>query len=174
MLLCNIAHTIICTRLFRGKMYSDWFSGIEILQRRRQHGEKVGYCYPSEPEKTLCKWDIYVSLVMKGLMKPQRMIIELSYCSPQLVDSWDTVTVVFFVVVGGGELEGYCVSVLGTWLKGDSRFVKLLCFRPSVSCSEERHVANASSTWMTGHATKEGLVWLVDLSLRGQCTMLDG
>ena len=66
-MLCSIAHSIICTRLFRGKMHSDWFNGIEILQGRWQHGEKVGYCYPSELEKTLCKWDIYVALVTKGL-----------------------------------------------------------------------------------------------------------
>jgi hypothetical protein len=48
---------------------SDCFNGIEILQGRRQHGEKVGYCYPSGLEKTLCKWDIYVyvPLVTKGL-----------------------------------------------------------------------------------------------------------
>jgi len=51
---------------FCGKMHSDWFNGIEILQGRWQHGE-VGYCYPSGFEKTLCKWDIYVLLVMKGL-----------------------------------------------------------------------------------------------------------
>jgi hypothetical protein len=50
-------------------MYSDWFNRIEILQGRWQHGEKVGYRYPSEPEKTLCKWDIYVPLVTKGLRK---------------------------------------------------------------------------------------------------------
>jgi len=62
-----IAHSIICTRLFRGKMHSDWFKGIEILQGRWQHGEKVGYCYPSGLEKTLCKWDIYVPLVTKVL-----------------------------------------------------------------------------------------------------------
>jgi hypothetical protein len=67
MLLCSIAHSIICTRLFRGKMHSDWFNGIEILQSRWQHGEKVGYCYPSGLEKTLCKWDTYVPLVTKGL-----------------------------------------------------------------------------------------------------------
>jgi hypothetical protein len=42
-------------------MHSDWFNGIEILQGRRQHGEKVGYCYSSGLEKTLCKWDIYMS-----------------------------------------------------------------------------------------------------------------
>jgi len=48
-------------------MHSDWFNGIEILQGRWQHGEKVGYCYPSRLEKTLCKWDIYIPLVMKGL-----------------------------------------------------------------------------------------------------------
>jgi len=27
----------------------------------------VGYCYPRGLEKTLCKWDIYVPLVTKGL-----------------------------------------------------------------------------------------------------------
>ena len=54
----SIAHSIICTRLFRGKMHSDWFNGIEIFQVRWQHGEKVGCCYPSGLEKTLCKWGI--------------------------------------------------------------------------------------------------------------------
>jgi hypothetical protein len=48
-------------------MHSDWFNGIEILQGRWQHGEKVEYCYPSGLEKTLCKWEIYVPLVTKGL-----------------------------------------------------------------------------------------------------------
>jgi len=47
-------------------MHFDWFNGIEI-QGRWQHGEKVGYCYPSRLEKTLCKWDIYVLLVTKCL-----------------------------------------------------------------------------------------------------------
>jgi len=51
-------------------MLSDWFNGIEILQGRWQHGEKVGYCYPSGLRKTLCKWDIYVQLVLKGLRHP--------------------------------------------------------------------------------------------------------
>ena len=27
----------------------------------------MGYCYPSELEKTLCKWDKYVPLATKGL-----------------------------------------------------------------------------------------------------------
>ena len=63
MLLCSIAHNIICTRLFRGKIHSDRFNGIEILQVRWQHGEKVGYCFPSGLEKTLFKWDINVPLV---------------------------------------------------------------------------------------------------------------
>jgi hypothetical protein len=31
---------------------------MEILQGRWQHGEKLGYRYPSGLEKTLCKWDI--------------------------------------------------------------------------------------------------------------------
>jgi hypothetical protein len=48
-------------------MHSDWFKGIDILQGRWQHGEKVGYCYPSGLEKTLCKWEIFVPLVTKGL-----------------------------------------------------------------------------------------------------------
>jgi hypothetical protein len=38
-------------------MHSYWFIGTDILQGRWQHGEKVGYCYPSGLEKTLCKWD---------------------------------------------------------------------------------------------------------------------
>jgi hypothetical protein len=48
-------------------MHSDWFNEIEILQGRWQHGEKVGYCYHSGLEKTLCKWALYVPLVTKGL-----------------------------------------------------------------------------------------------------------
>jgi hypothetical protein len=48
-------------------MHSDWFNGIEKLQGRWQHGEKVGCCYPSGLEKTPYKWDIYVLLVTKGL-----------------------------------------------------------------------------------------------------------
>ena len=68
MLHSSIAHSIICTRLFRGKMHSDWFNGIEILQDRLQHGEKVGYRYPSGLEKTLFKWDTYVPLVTKELI----------------------------------------------------------------------------------------------------------
>ena len=67
MLRSSIAHSIVCTRLFRGKMHSDWFNGIVILQGRWQHGEKVGYCYPSRLEKTLLKWEIIVPLVTKGL-----------------------------------------------------------------------------------------------------------
>jgi hypothetical protein len=83
MLLCSIAHSIICTRLFRGKMHSDWFSGIEPLQGRRQHGEKVGYCYPSGLGKTLRKWDMYVPLVMKGLINKfnSDMLIVQQYAS---------------------------------------------------------------------------------------------
>ena len=68
-------------------MHSDWFSGIEILQGRWQHGEKMGYCYPSGLERTLCKWDLYVSLVTKGLtlisttLKPERKgKLKLSPC----------------------------------------------------------------------------------------------
>jgi hypothetical protein len=55
--LCNAAMQH-CTQLFHGKMHSGWFKEIDILQGRWQHGEKVGYCYPSRLEKTLCKWDI--------------------------------------------------------------------------------------------------------------------
>jgi hypothetical protein len=48
-------------------MHYDWFNGIEILQGRGQHGERVGYCYPSGLEKTLFKWEIFVPLVTKRL-----------------------------------------------------------------------------------------------------------
>jgi len=47
---------------------------IEILQGRWQHGEKVGYCYPSRLEKTLCKRDIYVPLVTKGLNTKESLV----------------------------------------------------------------------------------------------------
>jgi len=82
---CSIAHSIICTvRLFRGKMHSDWFNGIEILQGRWQHGEKLGYSSPSGLKKTLCKWHIYVPLVTKGLTEmlkknPNYISIFISY-----------------------------------------------------------------------------------------------
>jgi hypothetical protein len=66
-MLCSIAHSVICTRLFRGKMRSDWFNRKEKLQGRWQHGKKLGYCYTSGLENTLCKWDMYVPLVSKGL-----------------------------------------------------------------------------------------------------------
>jgi hypothetical protein len=48
-------------------MHSDWFNGIDMLQGRWQHGEKVGYFYPSGLQKSLCKWEVYVPLVTKGL-----------------------------------------------------------------------------------------------------------
>ena len=73
----SIAHSIICTRLFCGKMHSDRFNGIEILQGRWQHGQKVGYCYPSGLEKTFCKWDIYVPLVTKRLTTSNYHIMPL-------------------------------------------------------------------------------------------------
>jgi hypothetical protein len=64
----SIAHGIICTQLLCGKMHSDWLNEIKMLQVRRQHGEKMGYCYPSGLENTLCKWDIvHVPLVTKWL-----------------------------------------------------------------------------------------------------------
>jgi hypothetical protein len=66
--LCSIALSVICIRLFRGKVRPDWFNGLDILQGRWQHLEKVGYSYPSGLEKTLCKWEIYVPLVTKGLI----------------------------------------------------------------------------------------------------------
>jgi hypothetical protein len=32
---------------------------LTLSQGRRQHGEKVGYCYPNGLEKTPCKWYMY-------------------------------------------------------------------------------------------------------------------
>ena len=91
MLLC-IAYSINCTRLFRGKMHSDWFNGVKILQDRWQHGENVGYCYPSGLEKTLCKWDIYVPLVTKGVKK-----------------SWDTIVHIIFSFQHVAQLKLPCM-----------------------------------------------------------------
>jgi len=85
MLLCSIAHSIICTLLFRGKMHCDRFNGIEIFQGRWQHGEKVGYCYPSRLEKTLCKGDIYVPLVTKGLKITEGIVTSVSTLQRQLI-----------------------------------------------------------------------------------------
>jgi hypothetical protein len=78
-LVIAVLHAALHTVSFvHGKMHSDWFNGIEILQGRWQRGEKVGYCYPSGLEKTLCKLDIYVLPVMKGLT--QRHISENVNC----------------------------------------------------------------------------------------------
>jgi len=127
MLRSSIAHSIICTRLFRGKMHSDWFNGIEILQGRRQHGEKVGYCYPSGLEKTLCKWDIYtyVPLVTKGLnviFRRWHTFRPLSYAS--------------FEVFHNNVIEesGLWLFRLGTFQNGDNMFVRNVgAYLPSVT-----------------------------------------
>jgi hypothetical protein len=60
-------------------MHSDWFNGIEILQGRWQRGERVGYCYASGLEKTLCKWDTHVPLVTKGLIYPDVQLHAVKY-----------------------------------------------------------------------------------------------
>jgi hypothetical protein len=86
---CSIAHSIICTRLFGGKIHSDWFNGIEILEGRWQHGEKVGNCYPSGLEKTLCKWDIYVLLVTKGLSENLHFLPLMSHTNRRTVGCAD-------------------------------------------------------------------------------------
>jgi hypothetical protein len=54
-------------------MHSDWFNGTDLLQGRWQHGEKVGYCYPRGLEKILCKWEVYVPLVTKGLREENQL-----------------------------------------------------------------------------------------------------
>jgi len=70
MVLCAMLLAVLHTVSFvQGEMHSDWLNGKEVLQGRWQHGGKVGYCYPSGLEKTLCNWGIYVSLVTKGLIK---------------------------------------------------------------------------------------------------------
>jgi hypothetical protein len=52
MILCEALHTVsFVNSCFVGKKHSYWFNGIEILHGRWQHGEKVGYCYPSGLEK---------------------------------------------------------------------------------------------------------------------------
>jgi hypothetical protein len=92
MLLRSIAHSIICTRLFRGKMHSDRFNEIEILQVRWQHGEKVGYCYHSGLEKTLFKRELYVPRVTKWLKLGEKYCLILNISKPwglqqQLLDT---------------------------------------------------------------------------------------
>jgi hypothetical protein len=69
----SIAHSIICTRLFRGKMHSDSFNGIQILQSRWQHAEIVGYCCPVCPaghervKRPLLSGQVNAPLVTKEL-----------------------------------------------------------------------------------------------------------
>jgi hypothetical protein len=84
----SIARSIICTRLLRGKMHSDWFNGIKMLQGRWQHGEKVGYSYPSGLEKILYKWDIYeyVPLVTKWLTRAEGLLAsQEAPCNSQFI-----------------------------------------------------------------------------------------
>jgi hypothetical protein len=50
---CSIAHSIICTRLFRGKMHSDWLNGIEMLQGKMAAWRK--------------KWDTVIPADLKRL-----------------------------------------------------------------------------------------------------------
>jgi hypothetical protein len=65
-----MVHAALHTVSFvKGKMHSDWFKGIEILQGRWLNAGKVRYCYLSGLEKD-CKWDMYVPLVTKGLNTP--------------------------------------------------------------------------------------------------------
>jgi hypothetical protein len=61
-------------------LHCTQFNGIEILHGRWQHGEKVGYCYPSRIEKTLCKWDTYALLVTIGLTHPLYVTDHFNYC----------------------------------------------------------------------------------------------
>jgi hypothetical protein len=76
---CSIAHSNVCTRLFGAKMRSDWCHRVEIVQGRWLHGEEVSYWYPCRLEKTFCKWDIYVPLVMKGLMELPFKLLGLEF-----------------------------------------------------------------------------------------------
>jgi hypothetical protein len=91
-------------------MHSDWFKGIDILQGRWQHGEKVGYCYPSGLEKTLCKWEVYVPLVTKGL-KYTKYIEHLHTrfelpCKSKRLECYLPQCGVGGAVAGGGNGEG--------------------------------------------------------------------
>jgi len=52
---------------FAGKCIPTGSTEYRYFKAGWQRGEKVGYCYPSGLEKTLCKWDVYVPLVTKGL-----------------------------------------------------------------------------------------------------------
>ena len=101
MLRSSIAHSIICTRLFRGKMHSDWFNETEILQGGWQHGEKVGYCYPRGLEKTLCKWEIYVPLVTKGSKYSVHIFVEKIYKMQHLEGSGTPVLYIGRTVLKG-------------------------------------------------------------------------
>ena len=122
MLQSSIAHSIICVRLFRGKMHSDWLNGIEILQGRLQHGEKVGYCYPSWLEKTLCKWDVYVPLVTKGLIWEKYVSGEI-ICLSNIHDKLHGTEAFYFVSLY--RWPGKCCCCL------TPRFIMLIFYKSS-------------------------------------------
>ena len=69
----SISLFLHCTQyhLYTGKCILTGSTEQRYFKVRWQHGEKVGYCYPSGLEKTLCKWDIYVPLVTKRLRSCQ-------------------------------------------------------------------------------------------------------
>ena len=52
------------------KMHFNPFvtSGTYVSHLQRVSSSRLGYCYPSGLEETLCKWDTRVPLVTKGLM----------------------------------------------------------------------------------------------------------
>jgi hypothetical protein len=47
----------------------------------------VGYPYPNGLEKALCKWDIYVPLVMKGLTQATHQVKQMN----ENVLLWETI-----------------------------------------------------------------------------------
>jgi len=86
---CNAAMQH-CTQyhLYTAVLRENAFNGTELLQGRWQHGEKVGYCYPSGLEKTLCKRNIYVLLVTKGLNITEHATVCTATCRLLIMDGW--------------------------------------------------------------------------------------
>jgi hypothetical protein len=82
-------------------MHSDWFNGKDILHGRWQHGEKVGSYYPNGLEKTLCKWEVYVPLVTKGLKKKEtKPATRVLYESSQFILQSTLITLILITECG--------------------------------------------------------------------------
>ena len=143
---CSIAHSIICTRLFRGKIHSDWFNGMETLQGRWQHGEKVVYRYPSGLEETLCQVGHIWPAGQERLWRAERrnkLDIQLAACNVGTVRGGNVIRV-------RGNHLGTVEILLWLWCFSSRWWC---CVYGSGECVAVRIVANSAVPWFGAEVT---------------------